>query len=223
MTDDRIKRRRAHGELERRLEAYAGARLLPDPRQMARIRTAVVTEAGRTMAGPSLLPLRLLRGPTSIARAADLLANRLAPRDRCLCRGEPGRHSAGRHCLRGQPCRRTAVWRARVVGGSDASRRTGSSGGRRAGPSPVTAGRRRRCRGTGRWVGRQRGPGGISGQRRGVARDGRRQSRHPGPAGDRARAASSGAGEPAGVGAVQRSGRDPAGPRPGSARARRDP
>ncbi len=76
MTDDRIKRRRAHGELERRLEAYAGARLLPDPRQMARIRTAVVTEAGRTMAGPSLLPLRLLRGPTSIARAADLLANR---------------------------------------------------------------------------------------------------------------------------------------------------
>jgi hypothetical protein len=55
--DNRIRQRRAHGELERRLEAYAAARLSPDPRQMARIRTAVVTEAHRTLAGPSLLAL----------------------------------------------------------------------------------------------------------------------------------------------------------------------
>ncbi len=55
--DNRIRQRRAHGELERRLETYAAARLSPDPRQMARIRTAVMTEARRTLAGPSLLAL----------------------------------------------------------------------------------------------------------------------------------------------------------------------
>jgi hypothetical protein len=67
MMDDRIRRRRAHGELERRLEAFAGARLSPDPRQMARIRTAVMTEASRTLSVPSVLPLRLAHGPMLVA------------------------------------------------------------------------------------------------------------------------------------------------------------
>jgi hypothetical protein len=61
MTDNRIRKRRAHGELERRLEAYAAARLSPDPRQMARIRTAVVTGAGQGLAGPSPLALPVLQ------------------------------------------------------------------------------------------------------------------------------------------------------------------
>jgi hypothetical protein len=45
MMDDRIRRRRAHGELERRLEAYAAARLSPDPTRMAIMRTAVMAQA----------------------------------------------------------------------------------------------------------------------------------------------------------------------------------
>jgi hypothetical protein len=72
MMDDRIRRRRAHGELERRLEAYAGARLSPDPRQMARIRTALLTEASRALAGPSVLPLRLAQGSTLVGSVAGL-------------------------------------------------------------------------------------------------------------------------------------------------------
>ncbi len=66
--DNRTRQRRAHGELERRLEAYAGARLSPDPRQMARIRTALVAEAGGTLAGPSLLSLRL---PSRLSLVAE--------------------------------------------------------------------------------------------------------------------------------------------------------
>jgi hypothetical protein len=58
MMDDRIRQHRAHGELERRLESYADARLSPDPRQMARIRTAVVSEARRTLTRPKPLPVR---------------------------------------------------------------------------------------------------------------------------------------------------------------------
>jgi hypothetical protein len=53
MMDDRIRRRRAHGELERRLEAYAAARLSPDPARMAIVRTAVMAQARRPL-GESL-------------------------------------------------------------------------------------------------------------------------------------------------------------------------
>jgi hypothetical protein len=70
--DDRIRQRRAHGELERRLEAYAGARLSPDPRQMARIRTALVAEASGTLAGPSLLAMRVPSGLSLVASTATL-------------------------------------------------------------------------------------------------------------------------------------------------------
>jgi hypothetical protein len=45
MMGDRIRRRRAHGELERRLEAYAAARLSPDPSRMAIVRAAVMAQA----------------------------------------------------------------------------------------------------------------------------------------------------------------------------------
>jgi hypothetical protein len=67
--DDRIRQRRAHGELERRLEVYAGARLSPDPRQMARIRTALVAEAAGTLARPSLLSMHLPSGLSLVSSA----------------------------------------------------------------------------------------------------------------------------------------------------------
>jgi len=55
MMDDRIRRQRAHGELERRLEAYAAARLSPDPMRMAIVRTAVMAQARRPLGESSLV------------------------------------------------------------------------------------------------------------------------------------------------------------------------
>ena len=49
MMDSLIRRQRAHGELERRLEAYAAARLSPDPARMAIVRTAVMAQAHRSL------------------------------------------------------------------------------------------------------------------------------------------------------------------------------
>jgi hypothetical protein len=87
MMDNRIRQRRAHGELERRLEAYASARLSPHPGHMARVRAAVTAEARRALAEP--LPSSLVAMPanrprffsgwrrTSLALAAASLAGLL--------------------------------------------------------------------------------------------------------------------------------------------------
>ena len=55
MMDDRIRRQRAHGELERRLEAYAAARLSPDPMRVAIVRAAVMAQARHPLGESTLV------------------------------------------------------------------------------------------------------------------------------------------------------------------------
>jgi hypothetical protein len=51
------RKRRAHGELERRLEAYAAARLSPDPIRMILVRTAIMADARRALGHSMAVPL----------------------------------------------------------------------------------------------------------------------------------------------------------------------